>query len=64
MQTTVKILLMSKLSDIQQVCHTKKLSTVDRHLFGFTKFIIAKFPDTNTEIDADEEYKRYLKLLP
>jgi hypothetical protein len=63
MKTTVRVLLMSQLSDVQVLIETKKAKKENEHLISYMKHIIAKFPNTNTEIDADEEYKRFLKTL-
>lgn len=62
MKTTVRVLLMSQISDMQLLLK-EELSDKDRHVMGFMKFLIAKFPRTEMEIDADEEYKRYMKAL-
>ena len=63
MKTTVRVLLMSQLSDLQQLLRKQKITEKDKHLISFMKHLIATFPNTQMEIDADEEYKRYLKVV-
>ena len=63
MKTTVRVLLMSQLSDLNQFLKKGKLPEKEKHLINFMKHIIATYPNTNMEIDADEELKRYFKTV-
>lgn len=53
---------MSQISDIQQMIRTKNITKKDANLIGFMRYILANHSNTDTEIDADEERKKYLKL--
>ena len=64
MKTTARVLLMSRLSDVQKILKSENTHEINDHVINFIKYIVAKFPNTDFEIDADEEYQEYLKLLP
>ena len=57
MKVKLLIVLMSHLSDIPFKRDTEDINT---HC-EFLKFLLLKFPNTNTEIDPDEQYAIYLK---
>lgn len=69
MEVKVRIVMMSHLSDAQELTGLIKpdvshrvLSDRINHHINFAKWLLVKFPDTNTEIDADAEYELYQKF--
>jgi hypothetical protein len=65
MKVKVRIVMMSHLSDAQglikpTVTHRVLSDRINHHI-NFAKWLMLKFPDTNTEIDADAEYELYKK---
>lgn len=68
MEVKVRIVMMSHLSDAQEltglikpdVAHRVLSDRINHHI-NFVKWLMLKFPDTNTEIDADAEYELYKK---
>lgn len=56
----VKLIMMSHLSDIQDVGDMLSREEV-RDKLNFVKYLILNFPDTNVEIVAEDEYEKYEK---
>lgn len=54
------IVIMSHLSDAQECGIFQPSSKAENHI-NFAKFLLLKYKDTSTEIDADAEYELYLK---
>lgn len=59
MKTKVRLIIMSHLSDIQE-------GQVKNHSdrINFVKWLLLSYPNTNVEVDPDQEYTRYLKRTP
>ena len=56
MKTKVSMIMMSHLSDVQG----NNLPPVSlNNRINFVKYLIIKFPNTDTEIDPDKEYELY-----
>ncbi len=55
------MIIFSHLSDIQDVA---LCDSEINHKINFAKFLLNKYPDTNTEVDADEEYKLFKEKHP
>lgn len=53
MKVKVRLVMMSHLSDVQMFLLTD--DTANERL-DFVKFLLLKFPNTDTEIDADAEW--------
>jgi hypothetical protein len=68
MEVKVRIVIMSHLSDAQEltglikpnVAHSVLSERINHHI-NFAKWLLLKFPDTNTKIDADVEYEIFQK---
>lgn len=57
-QVKVKMVIMSHLSDVQDAPQ----NTGRNHIrINFVKYLILKFKDTDTLIDANEQYQLFLK---
>jgi hypothetical protein len=61
MKVKARIVIMSHLSDVQEELGSVGQAIVNmcNNRINFAKYIIIKYPDTNTEIDPDAEYEIY-----
>lgn len=55
------MIIMSHLSDIQDVA---LCDSEINHKINFAKFLLLKYPNTDTEVDADEEYSQFKQKHP
>jgi len=62
MKTKVRIVMMSHLSDVQEGGNMPIAWKSNR--IDFVKFLMLKYKDTDTEIDADAEYKLFIEKYP
>jgi hypothetical protein len=63
MKIKVKIVIMSHLSDAQELNGvTGKTAELHTHI-NFAKYLVTNFPDTNVEIDADAEYEKFQNIF-
>jgi len=54
------MIIMSHLSDVQESIHYKfYYEEVNAHI-NFAKWLLLRYPDTSVEIDADEEYEKFI----
>lgn len=62
MKTTVKMIIMSHLSDIQVGNRIDEATenSIQNDKINFCKFLLIWFPNTEVEIDPDVEYQKYL----
>jgi hypothetical protein len=58
MTTTVKMVIMSHLSDLQE---SQGHSGGDNARINFCKYLLMKHPNTEKKIDADKEFEEFLK---
>ncbi len=71
MKLKVKMIIMSHLSDVQELqanthrrleavfsCEGNINQQINNRI-NFAKFLLLKYPDTNIEVDAEEEYKLF-----
>ena len=63
MKLKAQIVIMSHLSDAQELNGVEG-RTADLHIhINFAKYLIVNFPDTSVEIDADAEYEKFCKIF-
>ena len=55
MSVKASVVIMSHLSDIQEMFSSKQLN--DK--INFAKFLLIKYPNVSTSIDPDEEYQEF-----
>ena len=64
MQTTVRMIIMSHLSDVQEI---NLLSTpeklVNTHI-NFAKYLLCKYNDINVKVDAENEFDLFCTANP
>ncbi len=59
MDTTISMLIMSVLSDVQEL-NGMNGQTSTLHLnVNYAKWLVLNYPDTNQEVDADEVYAEF-----
>ena len=63
MNLKVSMIIMSHLSDAQALNGSIKIGRIHIHL-NFVKYLVLKYPNTDVEIDADEEYNEFLEKHP
>lgn len=59
-----RIIIMSHLSDISTTLGMKDLGDMvnhQTHKINFVKYLLLKYPNTNVDIDADEEWELFWK---
>lgn len=61
MKVKLSIVIMSHLSDINDIPF---YANERSHRINFVKYLLMKFPDTNTEIDPDFEYTEFKTAHP
>jgi len=54
---------MSHLSDAQELNGVPSKTAELHTRINFAKFLVTRFPNTNEEIDADEQYKKFQELF-
>lgn len=55
MTAKASMIIMSHLSDVQEVVSNKEM----KDKINFAKFLLLKYPNTSTSIDPDEEYQKF-----
>lgn len=63
MKTKAKIIIMSHLSDAQQLGSMNRTSQASNRI-DFVKFLLIKYSDTNVDIDPDKEYAMFIDKYP
>lgn len=61
MKVRVRIVMMSHLSDVQDRAILGGNPQIQSEKIDFVRWLLLKFPNTNTKIDADAEYELYQK---
>lgn len=61
MKTKASTVIMSHLSDVQSAPLTPEAKN---RRINFVKFLVLKYPDTRTEIDADKEWNEFKEKHP
>lgn len=64
MKTKVRMIIMSHLSDIQQMMIMRGPLLEANHKVNFLKYLVMKYPNTAVEIDADAEMVEFEKKFP
>lgn len=60
MKVQVRILIASQLSDVQELGLYANQKMLDTSM-NYCKWLLAKYPNTETEVDANEEYELFNK---
>jgi len=61
MKLKVSMVIMSHLSDMQEMVHINRMGDEINRGINFAKWLLLKYPHTEKEIDADEEYRIFMK---
>lgn len=64
MKQRVSMVMMSHLSDVQELMGLGGNPKLQSNRIDFVKFLMLKYKDTSTEIDPDAEYALFIEKYP